>query len=113
MFRDPVLYLDDIIEATDVIKDYSADMTFEAFAADRKTVDAVIRNLAIIGEAANKLSEEARSAMPAIEWRKIVALRNILVHEYFGVSKPIIWDIIKSQLPVLREACMRYRQELD
>lgn len=78
MPRDHRLYLDDILEPIDNIHDYTANMNYETFMLDRKTRDAVIRNLEIIGEAAGRIPEEVRSAAQEIEWRKIVGLRNIL-----------------------------------
>lgn len=107
MSRDSRLYLEDILAAIAAIREYSAGMTLEQFAADRKTVDAVVRNLEIIGEAAGNLSDESRAAMPEIEWRKMVAMRNFLAHAYFGVSIPVVWDVIVNKLPLLGEACRR------
>jgi uncharacterized protein with HEPN domain len=105
MHRDPRLYLDDILEAIHKIRDYTAGMDYTAFSKDTKTQDAVIRNLEIIGEAAGRLQEPVRVVSPDIEWRKIVGLRNILIHEYFGVSLPLIWDVIQSKLDPLESSC--------
>lgn len=105
MSRDYRLYLDDIIEAIDRISEYVKGMDYEAFAADQKTIDAVVRNLEIIGEAAGHLPEPAKESVLEIDWRKITGLRNILVHEYFGISKPIIWDVVQSKLAELKAAC--------
>ena len=105
MLRDPRLYLDDIVEAIDRIRQYSAAMKYKDFSTDRKTQDAVVRNLEIIGEAASRLPESAKAQAPDIEWRKIVGLRNILAHEYFGVSLPLIWDVIQNKLDPLDAAC--------
>lgn len=107
MHRDTQLYLSDIVDAIQAIETYLANITFEQFAADRKTVDAVVRNLEVIGEAAGKLTQAENSTMPEIDWRKIVAMRNILAHEYFGVSKTIVWDVVKNHLPNLSEVCRR------
>ena len=107
MSRDGRVYLADILDAIVAIEKFVAGMTFEDFSGDRKTLDAVVRNLEVIGEAAGKLDDNERSAMPEIEWRKIIAMRNILVHEYFGVSKPIVWDVVKNRLPALAGACRR------
>ena len=108
MSRDSRLYVADILDAIGAIEKYIADMPFENFSNDRKTLDAVVRNLEVIGEAAGKLESAEKSAMPEIEWRKITAMRNILAHEYFGVSKPIVWDIAKNRLPDLADACRRW-----
>jgi uncharacterized protein with HEPN domain len=107
MLRDHRLYLDDIREAIRAIREYTKGLTFESFSADRKTVDAVIRNLEIIGEAARNLPEEFKAISGDIEWRKIVGLRNLLIHEYFGVSKPVVWDIVQNKLDSLDRFCSR------
>ena len=113
MSRDFILYLEDIMDAIRAIREYTAGMTFEGFVADRKTVDAAVRNLEIIGEAAGKLPNDILGSMPEIEWRKIIAMRNILAHAYFGVSKPIVWDVIQNKLPALQEACRRCLKESE
>ena len=80
-------------------------MDFPQFVNDSKTVDAVVHNLAVIDEASRSLPDDIKAAAPNIEWKKIVALRNLLVHEYFGVSKEVVWDILKNKLPALKTAC--------
>ena len=105
MPRDARLYLDDILESITKIRDYTDGMDFDAFTKDPKTQDAVVRNLEIIGEAAGRLPEKIRNTAPEIEWRKIVALRNILAHEYFGVSLPVVWDIVQKKIEPLESSC--------
>ena len=107
MPRDHRLYLDDILEAITKIRDYVGTLDYDAFRKDNKTQDAVIRNLEIIGEAAGRLPEAISAKAPEIEWHKIVGLRNILAHEYFGVSLPVIWDVIQHKLEPLAAACRR------
>ncbi|MFA5111096.1 MAG: HepT-like ribonuclease domain-containing protein, partial [Desulfobaccales bacterium] len=72
------------------------------FCNDAKTIDAVIRNLEIIGEAARRLPEEIRIKFPDVEWHKIISLRNILIHEYPGIDLETIWDIIENKLPPVK-----------
>ncbi|MCK9275027.1 MAG: DUF86 domain-containing protein [Syntrophales bacterium] len=105
MPRDPRLYLDDILEAIIQIREYTASIDFESFVRDRKTQDAVVRNLEIIGEAAGRLPEFLKSRALHIEWHKIAGLRNILIHEYFGINLPIVWDIVLNKLDSLEIAC--------
>ena len=111
MSRDYRLYLDDIIEATRRIKEFTDRMDFDAFKADIKTQDAVVRNLEIIGEASGRLPEAVRQAAVEIEWRKVVGIRNILAHGYFGISLPIIWDVVQNKLEELSDACSRLVSE--
>jgi uncharacterized protein with HEPN domain len=105
MRRDFRLYLDDILEAIHQIRTYLADQNEEAFTKDRKTQDAVIRNLEVIGEAAGNLPEPIQKGEPEIDWRKITGLRNILIHEYFGINLPIVWDVVQNKLGPLDKAC--------
>lgn len=107
MPRDFRLYLDDILEGIAQIREYTASMDFEGFARDRKTQDAVVRNIEIIGEAAARLPESVKSKTEDMEWRKIIGMRNILVHEYFGISLPIVWDIVQNKLKPLEAACKK------
>ena len=90
MPRDPKVYLDDILEAITQIESYVEGMDFESFSKDRKTIDAVIRNLEIIGEAARALPDDIKRKTSGIEWHKMIGLRNILIHEYFGVNTAIV-----------------------
>ena len=107
MRKDHRLYLDDILGAIGQIRSYTEGYNWAAFESDRKTQDAVIRNLEIIGEAAGKLTEDIRATASNVDWRKIVALRNLLVHEYFGVNLAIVWDIIQNKLDSLGAACRK------
>jgi uncharacterized protein with HEPN domain len=106
MPRDFRLYLEDVIEAIAKIRRYTAGLSFHQFAEDEKGVDAVVRNLEVIGEAVKKIPEDMRQKHVGIDWRKIAGLRDILIHEYFGIDVEIIWDIVQNKLPSL-EASIR------
>jgi uncharacterized protein with HEPN domain len=112
MPRDYRLQIDDILAAIARIRAYTQGMSYEAFAADTKTQDAVIRNLEIIGEAARALPDEVRQKTTAVDWRKIIGLRNMLIHEYFGISVAIIWDVVANKLDELEAACSEISDEL-
>ncbi len=107
MPRDPRLYLDDILEAIGNIRVYTSEIDYAGFEKDKKTQDAVVRNLEIIGEAAGHLPESLCVTAQEIEWRKIIGLRNILVHEYFGVSLPVVWDVVQNKLDALETVCRK------
>ncbi|MBN9483395.1 MAG: hypothetical protein BGO70_13010 [Bacteroidetes bacterium 43-93] len=101
--RDTQLLLEDILTAAQKILAYTANISYEDFIADDKTIDAVVRNFEIIGEAANRISEDYKLLHPEIEWRRMIGLRNRIIHEYFGVDYEIVWQIIQENIPELRE----------
>lgn len=103
MPRDYEVYLEDIRDAIDKVKTYTLGLSRERFENDNKTIDAVVRNLEIIGEAVKMIPESIRLAHPNIEWKKIAGLRDILAHQYFGIDIDIIWDILKNKLPALEK----------
>jgi uncharacterized protein with HEPN domain len=113
MPRDPRQYLDDILEAIGNIHEFLADMDYDRFQQDKKTQYAVVRSLEIIGEAAVRLANLYQDIAPEIEWRKIIGLRNILIHEYFGVSLPIVWDVVQNKLQQLEESCKMLLDRLE
>jgi len=101
MPRDSSAYFEDILDAIGAIRDYTQSLTRESFGGDRKTVDAVLRNLEVIGEAVKQVPAEVRTAHPNVEWQKIAGLRDILIHAYFGVDLDIVWDVVSNKLTVL------------
>lgn len=107
MPRDYKVYLDDMLESVAKIRDYTLGLNFEGLKKDPKTLDAVVRNLEIIGEAAKRVPEDVRRLYPDVEWKKIGGIRDILIHEYFGIDVNIIWDIVQKKLPVLERQVIR------
>ena len=101
--RDWTLFVADMQEACDKIAMYTSGMDFEAFCADTRTVDAVVRNLEIIGEASKGIPTENKLLQPDVDWTAIKGLRNRIVHEYFGLSLAVIWAIVQIDLPVLAQ----------
>jgi len=91
--------LEDIDDSLRMIFQYVEDMNFESFSEDRKTIDAVIRNIEIIGEAANHLPAEFKEQHEDIPWYQMQGMRNILIHEYFGVDIEVLWKTIQEDLP--------------
>ena len=93
----------DILDSIGAIEDHARGMTCEQFATDRKTVDAVVRNLTIIGEAASNIPDSVQERYPDVPWDEMRRMRNIVVHVYFGVELPVVWQTLQEDLPPLKE----------
>jgi uncharacterized protein with HEPN domain len=96
--RDNLLLLEDMLQSAVKIKRYTENLDFAAFICDEKTIDAVVRNFEIIGEAANRIEVDFRISNPEIEWNRIRGFRNRIVHDYFGIDYEIVWSIVESYL---------------
>lgn len=99
--RNNHLLLEDMFEASSKILRYSGELTFDQFLNDDKTIDAVVRNFEIIGEASNRVDPDFKILHPEIEWTKLKGFRNRLIHEYFGVDYAIVWEIIQEDIDPL------------
>ena len=95
-------YLDDILNAIDETEDFTRRMTFKKFCDDRKTINAVIRSLEVLGEATKNIPAAIRAKYPEIPWRKMAGMRDKLIHEYFGVDEDILWKTVTEDLPPLQ-----------
>jgi len=107
MSRDYKVYLEDILEAIRKICEFTRGLSADALSKDAKTLDAVIRNLEVIGEAVKRLPEQIRNQQPDIEWKKIAGLRDILIHEYFGINVEVVWDVVQHKLSGLEDAAKK------
>lgn len=101
--REPELLLEDIIESIQKIKSYTNGMSSKEFFEDDKTLDAVIRNFEIIGEAANRMPEEIRVNFNDVNWHRIRGFRYRIVHDYMGIDYAIVWEIIANDLEELQQ----------
>jgi len=97
------LYVSDMASFAENVVRYTAGMTQTQFVADRKTFDATVRNLELIGEAASRIPENVRVANAHISWRPIIATRNRLIHGYLGIDNDILWSIITVDVPAMIE----------
>lgn len=113
MPRDYRVSLDDILEAVERIEAYTDGMEKEQFQADSKTVDAVVRNLEIIGEASKNIPPQVRALSQSVPWSKIAGLRDILIHAYFNVDIDIVWDVVRNKLADLKAAATALLAEDD
>ena len=104
MPRDWTFYLEDIHISAQKVLRYTSGLSFDEFENNEQVVDATIRNLEIIGEAAKHLPDSAKALMPHIEWSKAAAFRDVISHQYFGLDLRIVWDVIKNKIPEIEKA---------
>lgn len=101
--RDDRVYPLHVLDAIEWIERFAAEGE-GAFIDDRKTRDAIVRNLETVGEAVKNLSPATRAACPDVPWKRIAGMRDKLIHQYFGVNLPLVWNVIKRDIPSLRRA---------
>lgn len=99
--RDTILLLDDMLQSAQKIRRYTQGHDINSFLSDDKTMDAVVRNFEIIGEAANRIDPDFQETNPEIDWKRIRGFRNRIVHEYFGIDYEIVWEIVGEYLDEL------------
>ena len=101
--KDPAIYIDDMLEAIDAINRYTSGMDEVKFSQTDYIQDAVIRQLAIIGEAARNVPLDIQAKQPDVPWRKMVDFRNVIIHEYSGITLGRVWQIMRRDVPVLKK----------
>ncbi len=109
--RSYLMFLEDIIESIEKIEIYIHDLPYNAFIEDCKTVDAVVRNLEIIGEASKRIPDTIKENLKEVPWHRMTGLRNLIAHEYFGIDLNIIWKIIKENLPEVTPSLKKLLKE--
>jgi len=111
--KDIQVYLDDILKSVEVIEEHTADMSFDEFVDSVVTQDAVFRRLEIIGEAASNLQDAVHDEYPEVPWRKIIDMRNKLIHEYASISLEMVWDVISNNLQPLKKEVEKIKNDKE
>jgi uncharacterized protein with HEPN domain len=113
MKRNLKLYLQDIWESTLAIEEYTQNLAEDEFYSNRQVQDAVVRRLEIIGEAVKNIDDDFRNKYPQIPWKKIAGMRDIIAHEYFGVKLERVWDVLRKDLPDIKQQMLLIMERED
>ncbi len=113
MKRNVQIYIDDIIESIDIILSYINNLTETQFYNNIEKQDAVLRRLEIIGEAVKNVPSDLRTSYPNIPWSKIAGMRDVLIHDYFGVKIERIWIVINNDLAELRKQIADVKKDIS
>ena len=111
--RDYRLYLKDILTAMIAAQGFVERMDFDAFAADDKTVSAVVRKLEIIGEATKNVSETIRQTYPQVPWRQMAGMRDRLIHGYYDVNYSVVWEVVTELIPPLQPVIKQILEDME
>jgi uncharacterized protein with HEPN domain len=110
--KDDLAFIEHILDSINAIEEFSKNITKEKLISNRLKQSAIVREIEIIGEAVKNMSESLKNKHPEIEWREIVGTRDKMIHHYFGVDLNIVWDIIKINLPDLKDKILKIKKEL-
>lgn len=110
--RTPSIIVKDILHSIESIQRYTSGFSFEDFRVNFMAVEACLYNIQVMGEAVSQLADDVKDSEPQIPWGLMKGMRNRLIHEYFGTDMPIVWNVIKNELPKIKPELERIRQNL-
>ncbi|MBM4272632.1 MAG: DUF86 domain-containing protein [Deltaproteobacteria bacterium] len=106
-------YIADILICFKETQEFTQGIDFNEFEKDRKTINAVLRSLEVMGEASKRIPMEIRERYPDIPWKRMTGMRDKLIHEYSGVDLEIVWIVVKEELPLLKQQFEKLRQDIE
>lgn len=112
MKKDPEIFLEHILESIDLIQDYTAHKTITDFIKSVQLQDSIIRRIEIIGEAVKNLPDDVKNNYPEVPWKKIAGMRDVLIHEYFGIDLELTWQVVQKDIPDLKRKIMKIKHDL-
>lgn len=112
MKKDVKIFLEHILESIDLIEEYVKDKNKSDFLESSQLQDSVIRRIEIIGEAVKNIPDEVKKTHTIIPWKKIIGMRDILIHQYFGVDLNLTWKVIEEDIPELKKKIVSIKDQL-
>jgi uncharacterized protein with HEPN domain len=112
MKKDPEVFLEHILESIELIENYTANKTISDFIKSVQFQDSIIRRIEIIGEAVKNLPDDVKNSYPEVPWKEIAGMRDVLIHEYFGIDLELTWQVVQKDIPDLKREIMRIRHDL-
>ncbi len=112
MKKDPQILIAHILECIELIEEYTQGITREQFLKNKQLQDAVIRRIEIIGEAVKNIPQGIKDKYPSIPWKEIIGMRDILIHEYFGIDLDLTWVVANERVKELRDKILHIKQAL-
>ena len=113
MKKGPRIFVEHILECIKLIEDYTKGVTKEDFLKSQQLQDSVIRRIEVIGEAVKNIPQEIKDKYSGIPWKRIAGMRDILIHEYWGIDLNLTWEVVVGEIPDLKRVMLRIRKELE
>jgi len=111
--RDISLYIEDILQNMRDAEEFIQGFSYDQFASDKKTLNAVLRSIEVIGEAAKKVPDEMRAKYPLVPWKEMAGMRDKVIHFYFGVDREAVWLVVKERIPGLKPLIEQILRDLS